>query len=425
MKLASLCLLVGLTGLSSFALEIKIEELSLRLSPQWRLHQQAKHQSTELLGFEKEKSYLQVYVRPLTASYQSELYEISEAKIVKEYVYPVQSKLKWLVKETLKENISTHVAFARTESFDYLMIARGPQAESPRQILQEAITGMDFLNASTRSLTGPDYSGKKYYVGFGDYLSGFMGNEVKYDIAHTHDVFTKEMGGNYLGTKINGSQVDSADLYKKWEEVKSVMTDKDMYVQYSSGHGSHTGLMFGPSYNKIRDNALSYPAKEIIIFTMACYSGNLVDSFNQKKSIWQDWQSQGRTLMVMASSQANETSSTGPIHDSEEPQGPSGSAGSAFGHSLWKALIGHADGAVDGIKDYFLSLAEIREFTIKLTQKMGDHTPSVTGAYNDNLLMVKVPSKQYREALLGGTENLSEDQILEKIRALDAEWRLK
>lgn len=55
-----------------------------------------------------------------------------------------------------------------------------------------------------RSLTGPDFSGQKYYLGWG--AAGpsdpsMMQNEVKYDVLHTHDIFTKDLGGSYIETK--------------------------------------------------------------------------------------------------------------------------------------------------------------------------------------------------------------------------------
>ncbi len=41
-----------------------------------------------------------------------------------------------------------------------------------------------------RSLTGDDYTGRKYYFGWGAAANGdpsMMHNEVKYDVLHTHD----------------------------------------------------------------------------------------------------------------------------------------------------------------------------------------------------------------------------------------------
>jgi hypothetical protein len=252
-----------------------------------------------------------------------------------------------------------------------------------------------------RSLTDGDYTGKKYYFGWGAANRGDpsdMHNEVKYDVLHTHDIFTKEVGGNYIGTKEIGPQVDENIITQHWDEIGGVMGADDMYVQYSSGHGYEEGLGVGVSYDQIRDNALAYPAKEIVIFTMACHSGGLVDSFNDKKSQWQDWQSRGRTLFVMGSSETWENSSTGPGTDEDEPDGPYGSAGSAFGHSLWKALIGDGDGYGNGVQDGYLTLSEIKDFTINLTEDIGGHTPVVTGAFNGNLIMNRVPSQEFIDA---------------------------
>lgn len=278
-----------------------------------------------------------------------------------------------------------------------------------------------------RSLTGDDFSGKKYYLGWGAAGSGdpsMMHNEVKYDVLHTHDIFTDQVGGNYLGTKEIGPQVNRQTITSKWQQLRGQMTAEDMYVQYSSGHGSSSGLGVGVSYNDIRDNALSYPAKEIVLFTMACYSGGLVNSFNARRDVWQDWAAEGRSLVVFSSSTVNQSSSTGPGRDADEPGGPSGSAGSAFGHALWKSLIGYADGYVDGVRDGYLSLDEIIEYTKWKTANIGGHNPQVTGVYNGNVLMNRVPPRAFLESLEGGTEGLSDEQVLAKVQALEVAMRI-
>ncbi len=183
-------------------------------------------------------------------------------------------------------------------------------------------------------------------------------------------------------------------------DLKTKMTKDDMYVQYSSGHGYGGGLAIGIEYNDLRDQILSMSAQEIIVFNMSCESGSMIDSFDEKRAIWQDWLKKGRTLFLMSSSQSGENSQTGPGTDPQEPNGPDGSAGSAFGHSLWKALIGHADGFVDGVKDGFISLDEIVQFTIWKTKQVGGHTPVVAGSYQPGLIMNKVPSKEYLKSLL-------------------------
>jgi hypothetical protein len=131
------------------------------------------------------------------------------------------------------------------------------------------------------SITDPDWAGKKYYFGWGAAAGGDpsnMHNEVKYDVLHTHDMFTKNVGGNYIGTKQIGSTVNGTSIRNEWTRIKQEIKPEDMFVQYSSGHGSTSGLAVGVSYNEMRDRALALNAKETVIFTMACYSGNLVDS---------------------------------------------------------------------------------------------------------------------------------------------------
>lgn len=276
--------------------------------------------------------------------------------------------------------------------------SRAGSLEAARETARAWLAAVGVAPAG-RSLTSGPFFGKKYYLGFGDHLSGFMGNEVKYDISHTHDIFTKEIGGAYIGTKLVGPGIGASQIRGHWSKLKADMLWHDMFVQYSSGHGFQTGLAIGVSYDEIRDAVLSLPARELIVFTMACHSGGLVDSFNRKRAQWAEWGDYGRTLFVMASSRVTELSSTGPVTDPQEPGGPAGSAGSAFGHALWKALIGHADGHGDGVKDGYIALGEIVDYVVYKTQQVGGHTPVVTGVYSRDLVMNRVPSREALELL--------------------------
>ncbi len=294
-------------------------------------------------------------------------------------------------------------------------------------LLHNACGQSDRGGAELFSLTGEGFSGKKHYFGWGAAAYGdptMMHNEVKYDVLHTHNIFANEVGGHYQGRTAIGPQVNGSQIRTLWREIARDMTDSDMFVQYSSGHGYSTGLAVGVTYDEIRDNAMAYPAKEIIIFTMACKSGGLVNSFNRRKSEWERWADQGRTLLVMASSPVNENSSTGPGSDPEEPNAPYGSAGSAFGHALWKSLIGHADGYIDGVKDGYLDLEEIIAYTTWKTERVGGHRPVVTGTFQGNLVMNRVPPKAFVDALERGTEGLSDEEIMAHIQELDAAMRL-
>jgi hypothetical protein len=277
-----------------------------------------------------------------------------------------------------------------------------------------AISGVAMLAAAcgthpqasgTKSLTGSDFHGKKYYFGWGmnDNGNDEMDNEVKYDVVHTDNIFTKDVGGDYIGTTLIGQDQVNGDTIKQgWKTIAAEMQPGDMYLQYSSGHGYEGGLAAGVNYDDIVNATLNTPAKEVVIFTMACFSGGLVDTFNNHKDVWGNWQSQGKTLFVMASSKADEESSTGPGTDPDEPNGPDGSAGSAFGHSLWKALIGYADkSASGGNGDGIITLGEIVKYVSADTQQEGNQTPVWTGAYDENLPIAKVPTLEQARRILG------------------------
>jgi hypothetical protein len=271
------------------------------------------------------------------------------------------------------------------------------------------------------SLTGKNFTGKKYYFGWGSAGEGdpmSMQNETKYDVLHTHEIFTNQLGGSYTGTKLVDS-ISNEQINSSFGQIKSAVTANDMFVQYSAGHGFEQGLQYGGNYDEIASRVLSLPAKEIIVFTMACHSGGLVDAFNSMQSQWSGFAAQGRTLYVMSSSTVQQTSSTGPGVDSQVA-GPEGSAGSAFGHALWKALAGQADGAYDGIKDGYIELGEIETYVKRRTREIGGHDPVTTGTYNAGLIMNRVPTStdglSYADR---GTTNASDGQLWNMIQQQD------
>lgn len=248
-----------------------------------------------------------------------------------------------------------------------------------------------------KSLTGESYTGKKYYLGYGGMADNDeQTNEINYDVKHTNEIFTKELGGQYIGTTLIYPKASRESVLGKMKEIRNTAGPDDMYVQYSSGHGMESGAQAGGDfldYSEIRDNALAMKAKEVVIFLMSCNSGGLTDSFNEKKSEWQDWPSKGRSLFVMSSSTVSESSSSGPGTDKEESGGENGSAGSAFGHYLWKGLMGDADGYVDGVVDGFVSLQELALYARDKTRENFGHTPQFTGAYNPYAIMDRAPRR--------------------------------
>lgn len=418
--------------------QASVEAFDIQLPPGWSVHQDFKDNGKLVVGFAKGDDYVRLIV---SADGEVSLRDLltADAKIIDDKIVESRAGLEWqwiASQRVLPESVgggTVHV-ISFSSHFDGRQYYGVATALTETRAKDNALGFLDRLtvkssrSVSTRSLTGVDYTGKKHYFGFGAAMKGdpsMMQNEVKYDVLHTHDIFTKEIGGSYLGTKfLNYNEAKRATILKEWARIGDYMTWNDMYVQYSSGHGSQSGLEVGVSYNEIRDNALSYPAREIIIYTMACYSGNLVNSFNAKKSDWEHFPNIGRTLMVMASSAANLESATGPGTDPGEPGGAQGSAGSAFGYALWKSLVGYADGMIDGVKDDYLSLGEIEKYTIKRTKEVGGHTPVVTGAYNQSLIMNRVPPKSFLDSLDITSEGLTDAELKERIEALETSWRI-
>ncbi len=440
---------IALLGVNAFGTVIGGFEYDVPDS--MRLSQQAKSDGTFIVGFTSgpagAEGYVNLYVRELGDRFNAEDVFFNGVSLLSTPVQRTIGNFDWWIADTrrvfkqpgLNETADViHSTDFFVEEGGWLIF--GNSRHSDRMVAQEnAHRLLSTLRPKARSLTGPEYLGKKYYLGWGAAMTGdpsMMHNEVKFDVNHTHDIFTKDIGGNYLGTTLIGpAAVTRAAILNKWSTIKSAMTDKDMYVQYSSGHGSSSGLAVGVSYNEIRDHSLSLPAQEIIVFIMACNSGGLVDSFKAKQSIWGDWGSKGRTLMVFASSKKSENSSTGPGTDPDEPNGPNGSAGSAFGFALWKSLIGYADGFIDGVKDGYLSLGEIEKYTIQRTFDEGGHTPVSTGVYSTGLIMNKVPPKRWVEENdvklswqeLSGLSGRNPGGIDfdARLRAIDTQWSVR
>ena len=293
----------------------------------WRLRQKAKSDSIQFLGLRHGNDYLTIYTTPKKDFTLKDMLS-SDAHITTQTDAVQGGPLKWTI---IEANYSPPTqaptvylrAFPRCITTIYITDTPSLKVRIPpnKQVMISLTISMSTQNEVAR-LTDDQYPGKKYYVGFGDELSGEMGNEVTYDIKHTHDIFTQQLGGwSIIGTTLLGNDVGASDLEQKWQQLKSQMTSDDMYVQYSSGHGSPTGLLFGVSYNEIAQNVLSLPARELIVFIMSCYSGTLTESFDAQKNVWQDFDQKNRTLMVLASSEPSEESETGPAPTPMNPRG--------------------------------------------------------------------------------------------------------
>ncbi len=87
------------------------------------------------------------------------------------------------------------------------------------------------------------------------------------------------------------------------------MTSKDTFIMYTHSHGVPRGLLIDTEASKrmnmvyrwdeFVETILSLPAKNVIIFTMACHSGYLAEAMKANSEKWQgQWVSQQRNLLV-------------------------------------------------------------------------------------------------------------------------------
>lgn len=440
----TLTLFLGFVCAGLFAedlIEVKIGEMNSLLPQNWVATQQFQHGSTQVVLLSKGDESVFLYVVPETPLDMKAVFA-NGTTVTQNVTQELIGALKWDVLVTKKSTpaspqVPAAAVFVKAfktnhHGFTYYGYGKSKVEENAKSNVEEILKSLLFIPVrdEDRSLTGNDFHGIKYYLGWGRAGGddpAKMHNEVKYDVKHTHEIFTKDVGGNYQGTQLIAQQASAQNIRNEWKKLKDQVTDQDMYLQYSSGHGNQTGLGVGVNYNEIRDAALSLKAKEVVIFIMACHSGGLVNAFNAKKAEWEKWKDQGRSLLVMASSTVAQKSSIGPGKDPKEPQGPSGSAGSAFGHALWKSLIGEADGYIDGVKDGFVSLGEIRDYATWKTKKVGGHSPVVTGAYHPEVIMNRIPSREWVERMEaeGGTGGLSDGEVVCMVQDLDKEMRVE
>jgi len=87
-------------------------------------------------------------------------------------------------------------------------------------------------------------------------------------------------------------------------------------------------------------------------------------------------------------------------------------------------LIGYSDGYIDGVKDGYVTLEEIIEYSKARTQDIGGHTPQMTGVYDPQLVMNRVPPRSFVEAMEHTTEGLTDAEVMDRVAALDQAMRL-
>lgn len=195
---------------------------------------------------------------------------------------------------------------------------------------------------------------------------------------------------------------------------KSVVTDRlrsyaddlksdDTLVVYSHTHGVKNrianngtlvegGLLVGieqgvgkMTWSEYAELLLDLPAKNVIVFTMACYSGSLVDVLKSPtfKSRWENRQKEGRSFVLVTAQNSDLLSG---------PANINGVMINALPYAIEQAFAGKADGHKDdrfqGIADQRLTLGELVHYTLYTSRTAGignTNDSQMIGSFNPDL----------------------------------------
>jgi hypothetical protein len=144
------------------------------------------------------------------------------------------------------------------------------------------------------------------------------------------------------------------------------------------------------------EQLLSLPAKTVVVLTMACHSGALVDYLNtdeKAKSLWQTRKESGRNFLVITSQDAESLSN---------PRRIDGEVINPFTYAIRKALDGKADGyrkgGTYGHPDGKITLGELADFIPDETRKYtrtgdesNDPKPRITGSFDPETVIAELP----------------------------------
>jgi hypothetical protein len=144
------------------------------------------------------------------------------------------------------------------------------------------------------------------------------------------------------------------------------------------------------------EQLLNLPAKTVVVLTMACHSGALVDYLNtdeKAKSLWQTRKESGRNFLVITSQNAESLSN---------PRRIDGEVINPFTYAVRKALEGKADGyrkgGTYGQPDGKITLGELADFIPDETRKYtrtgdeaNDPDPQITGSFDPETVIAKLP----------------------------------
>jgi hypothetical protein len=197
------------------------------------------------------------------------------------------------------------------------------------------------------------------------------------------------------------TQISVASLRARLASYRDSLRPEDSFVMYSHSHGETPGLLIDFEGKPKQDPTIAYPwaalaedilalpARNVVIFTMACHSGYLVDAIQARAASWQGKRKvAGRNLVVITSVSREQVATA--TDQSTELTG----IGNPFTYAVRTALGGAADGALDGSKDQTITIEELVHYVLATTkqQSKGQYAePQLAGEYAGNARFAAVP----------------------------------
>ncbi|MBU6375709.1 MAG: hypothetical protein KGQ59_06920 [Bdellovibrionales bacterium] len=156
----------------------------------------------------------------------------------------------------------------------------------------------------------------------------------------------------------------------------------DTVILYTHSHGTPQGLLVDGrlSWRDYGEALLSLPAKNVIVFTMSCFSGGLVDYFRSVRSRWEGRALEGRGFLVISAQNASR--SAGPVTIGREKM-------NGLPFAVAQALQ-FADGYSGRPRDGVLDFDEFSEFVYAVSRSVGSNSRY----FNDSQRISSYPQGQ-------------------------------
>lgn len=187
--------------------------------------------------------------------------------------------------------------------------------------------------------------------------------------------------------------VTKPSLLAELTKLKNKLTPQDTVVIYSHTHGRQDrdgGLIIGTdliTWSEYAEFVASLPAKNVIILTMACFSGTLVDQLKEPslKPLWENRRTEGRNFIVISSQNSDLLSNPAIIN---------GTVMNPLPYAISEAVLGKADG-YEGIQDGVITFEEFTKYTLNVTDTAGKNNtsePQLLGSYEPSAIFYSAKS---------------------------------